>query len=216
MSLVTLSATYGAGGSKVGPALAQRLDAPFVDRLIPSEVASRLSVPLAAAFAHDEASSGVLTRLLLSLAPIGQAFGAEAPASERVADRNFRETTEQAIFERAESGRGVILGRAGAVVLRDDPRALHVRLDGPREARLRQAMRLQRIERPTAERRMRETDRARHAYVHHFQRADARDPALYHLLINSTAIDLAGCVEIIALAAERRARQTSPERLVGT
>ena len=43
MSLVTLSATYGAGGSVVGPALAQRLDAPFVDRLIPTEVAARLA-----------------------------------------------------------------------------------------------------------------------------------------------------------------------------
>jgi cytidylate kinase len=211
MSLVTLSATYGAGGSEVGPALAQRLGVPFVDRLIPSEVAARLAVPLDAALAHDEVSGGVLARLLIILAPIGQAFGAEAPATETVADRNFREMTEQVIFERADSGQGVILGRAGAVVLRDDPRALHVRLDGPREARLRQAMRLQGIERPTAERRMGETDRARHAYVHHFLRADARNPALYHLLINSTVIDLAVCVETIALAAEGRARHVARE-----
>ena len=44
MSLVTLSATYGAGGSEVGPELAKRLGVPFVDRLIPSEVAARLAV----------------------------------------------------------------------------------------------------------------------------------------------------------------------------
>ena len=61
------------------------------------------------------------------------------------------------------------------------------------------------------EQRMRETDRARHAYVRHFHRADARDPALYHLLINSTVIELAGCVEIIALAAEGRTRQAALE-----
>lgn len=81
MSLVTLSATYGAGGSEVGPALAQRLGVPFVDRLIPSEVAARLAVGLAAARSHDERSSGVLPRLLLSLAPMAQAIGAEAPAA---------------------------------------------------------------------------------------------------------------------------------------
>lgn len=211
MSLITLSATYGAGGSQVGPALARRLGVPFVDRLIPSEVTARLAVPLTAAVAHDELSGGVLARLLRSLAPIGEAFGAGAPTTAPVADRDFRELTEQVIFERADSGQGVILGRAGAVVLRDDPRALHVRLDGPREARLRQAMRLQGIERSTAERRMRETDRARHAYVHHFQRADARDPTLYHLLLNSTVLDLAGCVEIIALAAEVRVRDTAQD-----
>ena len=210
MSLVTLSATYGAGGSEVGPELAKRLGVPFVDRLIPSEVAARLAVSRASAFANDGVSGGVLARTLATLAPIGQAFG-EAPATEPVDDRDFREVTEQVIFERAESGHGVILGRAAAVVLRDDRQALHVRLDGSREARLRQAMRLQGIDRPTAERRMRETDRARHAYVHRFHRADARDPALYHLLINSTVIDLTECVEMIALAAEGRVGHAAQE-----
>jgi cytidylate kinase len=51
---------------------------------------------------------------------------------------------------------------------------------------------------------MRETDRARHAYVRHFHHADARDPDLYHLVIDSTAVDLDACVELIALAAEDR------------
>lgn len=188
--------------------LAQRLGVPFVDRLIPSEVAARLAVPRASAFAHDEVSGGVLARALASLGPIGQAFG-EAPSTETVDDRHFRDVTEQVIFERAESGHGVILGRAAAVVLRDDPQALHVRLDGSREARVRQAMRLQCLDRPTAERRMRETDRARHAYVRRFHRADARDPALYHVLINSTVIDLNECVEMIALATEGRVRHAA-------
>jgi hypothetical protein len=206
MSLVTLSASYGAGGSQVGPALAKRLDVPFVDRVISSEVAARLAVPLGAALPHDDVtSSHLLARLLMSLAPIGHAYGVGGAATETVSRRSVGEVTEQVIFERADSGRGVILGRAGAVVLGDDPRALHVRLDGPPEARLRQAMRLQNIERGTAEQRMKETDRARYAYVRRFRRADARDPALYHLIIDSTIIDLAVCVEIVALAVEGRA-----------
>ena len=211
VSLVTLSATYGAGGSEVGPALARRLGVPFVDRLIPSEVAARLAIRLRAAYSRDQRSSGVLSRLLVSLAPMARSFGVEGPAASPLADRDFREKAEQVIFERAESGQAVILGRAGAVVLRDDPRALHVRLDGPAEARLRQAMRIQGVERSVAERRMKETDRARHAYVRQFHHADARNPALYHLLIDSTMIDLTACVEIIALAAESRARQTAQE-----
>lgn len=211
MSLVTLSATYGAGGSEVGPALAERLGAPFVDRLIPTEVAARLAVPVDSALVHDEASGGLLVRLLTILAPMGQAFGTGGPATKPAGEREFRDMTEQVIFELGDRGQGVILGRAGAVVLRNDPRALHVRLDGPREARLRQAMRIQGIELPEAERRMAETDRARHAYVQHFYRADARDPALYHFLIDSTAIDLAVCVDIIVLAAQGRARHAARE-----
>ena len=189
--------------------MAERLGVPFVDRLIPAQVAAGLGIRPSAAQEHDEGSGGFMARLLISLAPIGEAVGVERRAGGRASDRDFRETIEQVIFERADSGRGVILGRAGAVVLRKDPRALHVRLDGPREARIEQAMRIQKVERETAERRIRETDHARHSYVRHFYRADARDPALYHLLIDSTAVDLDSCVELIALAAEDRARRVA-------
>ena len=116
------------------------------------------------------------------------------------------------IHEHAHRGRGVILGRAAALVLRGDPRALHVRLDGPRDARLRQAMRLEAIDLRTAEQRMEETDRARYAYVRRLRGADARDPTLYHLIIDSTAIDLAECVEVIAIAARTRAVLTDAAR----
>lgn len=205
MSLVTMSATYGAGGSEIGPALARRLKVPFVDRLIPTQVAAGLGVPAGKAYAHDELSRGLMARLLTTLAPIGSAFGGAGPASYDLGERDFLDMTERVILDRAASGRGVILGRAGAVVLAGDPRALHVRLDGPSEARVVQAMRIQDVDRPTAERRMAETDRARHAYVRHFHQVDARDPALYHLVIDSTAIDLGVCVELIAHAAEHRA-----------
>jgi cytidylate kinase len=49
-------------------------------------------------------------------------------------------------------------------------------------------MRIQDIDRGTAERRMRETDRARNAYVRHFYNIDAHDPHLYQLTIDSTGI----------------------------
>jgi cytidylate kinase len=202
MSLVTLSATYGAGGSEVGPALAQRLGVPFVDRLIPAQVADGLGVRNDEACAHDEVSQGLVARFLTNLAPAGQAFGTAAPAQRGLSERDFLAMTEQVIRERAASGQGVILGRAAAVVLSDDARGVHVRLDGPREARVLQAMRIQKIDRSTAERRLEDTDRARHAYVRHFYHEDARDPALYHLVIDSTAIDLAACVDLIARAAE--------------
>lgn len=206
MSLVTLSASYGAGGSEVGPRLAERLGVPFVDRVIHSEAGAGASAPLDAAPRRDDVnSSRLLARLLTSMAPIGGAYGIGEADAGATSERSLADAAACAIFERADSGRGVILGRAAAVVLRGDPRALHVRLDGPMEARLEQAMRLQDIGREEAEQRMNDTDPARRAYVRRFHQADARDPALYHLIIDSTAIDLSECVEIIALAARRRA-----------
>jgi len=122
-----------------------------------------------------------------------------------VGDHAFREATEQVIAERAASGRAVILGRAAAVVLRDHPAALHVRLDGPRPARLAQAMLVQDVPRETAERRMEETDRARDAYLRQLYGMEPGDPALYHLVIDSTALDLESCVDLVAHAARARA-----------
>ena len=43
MGVVTISATYGAGGSEIGPAVAAMLGLPFVDRAIPAGVARRPS-----------------------------------------------------------------------------------------------------------------------------------------------------------------------------
>lgn len=206
MSLVTLSATYGAGGSRIGPELARRLGVPFVDRLISSDAASSMAVPLDAAFRDDDVtSSHVLSRLLASLAPIGEAYGVGGTGNETHSRPSVTDAAERAIFERADSGDGVILGRAAALVLRDDPRALHVRLDGPRDARLEQAMRIEGTDRETAVMRMKTTDDARHGYVRRFRNADARDPSLYHLIIDSTAVGLDTCVEMIVSAACGRA-----------
>jgi Cytidylate kinase-like family len=200
MTVVTLSASYGAGGSQVGPRLADRLGVAFLDRVIPTTVAERLAVPLADALAHDDAVRSVLERLLMRFAPAAQAFSGAAAPPDLVDERSFLRATEEVIRERAAAGSGVILGRAAAVVLRDLPGALHVRLDGPAERRLAQAMALEGVDRATAERHMRDTDRAREAYVQQFYGVDARDATLYHLVIDSTALALDACVELIALA----------------
>ena len=206
MTIVTVSAAYGALGSEVGPRLAERLGVPFLDRAIPSEVAERLAIPLEDAAARDESLGGLLSRMAMRLAPMGQAFGATATAQDALDEEAFRRTTESIIREHAATGEVVVLGRAGALVLRDDPRAFHVRLDGPRSRRIEIAMRRTEMDRAEVERQLTETDRAREAYVRYFYRADARDPALYHLTIDSTALPLNALVDLIVLAAESRTR----------
>jgi cytidylate kinase len=204
MTLVTLSAAYGTGGSRLGPQLAERLGVPFLDRAIPAAVAQRLAVPLEHASAHDQSVGSLLARMAMRLAPLGQAFGAAASASDPLDEDAYRRATEGIIREQAATGDGVILGRAAALVLADAPHALHVRLRGAREARIEQAMRLRAIDRATAAREQAETDRAREAYVRHFYRADARECVHYHLTIDSTALPLETVLELIALAATAR------------
>jgi cytidylate kinase len=203
VTVVTLSATYGAGGSQIGPMLAERLGVAFLDRAIPTAVAERLSVPLEEALAHDESLGDAIGRLSSSFALLPELAGAMVHA-DLLAEEDYRRETERAIRERAAEG-AVILGRAGQLVLREEPGALHVRLDGAPERRLRQAMIVEGVDEETAKRHLRETDRARQAYVQHFYDADPRDCRHYHLMLDSTQLPLETCVELIAHAAQVRA-----------
>ena len=201
---MTRAAPYGGGGSSVGPRVAVRLGAPFVDRTNPGVGAQRLAVPLQEAVRHDDAAGSVFERFIRALAPAGLPFGARPVLEHECVDDNaFRDATEQVIREQAGSTGSVILGRAAALVLREHPDALHVRLHGPKERRVERAMAAEGIDRDEAERRLADNDRAREAYVQHFYGADARDPHLYHLSLDSTAIDLDCCVDMIVTAATR-------------
>jgi cytidylate kinase len=196
--VVTISASYGAGGSWVGPEVAQRLGWRFIDRAIPVQIAERLAVPVEHAEAHDEAAAPRFTRLLARL-PNNSGVVVPEPTTDE-----FWRATEQLLVQAADEGDVVVLGRAGALALRDRPGAVHVRLDGPPRARVAQAMRVENIDENEARRRQRNSDRARIDYVKHFYRADPRDPVHYHLLLNSTALPLEACVELIVTAARSR------------
>jgi cytidylate kinase len=201
MALVTLSASYGAGGSVVGHRLAERLGVPFVDRAIPVQVAERLEVSVDDAEAHDEQTpDSFLDRLLRGF--IGTDIGVPAPLPPAsFTSEDFRRATEEVLLRQAATGEGVILGRAGMVVLRRDPRVLRVRLTGSSERRVRQAMEIGGVDERTATDALTRLDRAQSDYVRQFYGADIHDCGLYHLVIDSTTVPLDVCVELIAHAA---------------
>jgi cytidylate kinase len=200
MPLVTLSASYGAGGSEIGPKLAQRLGVPYVDRAIPQGVADKLAVPLTEAHERDQSPRSTLSRILLACSPISQAYGAPAPENDPT-DREYARATEEVLTELAKSGNGVILGRAGMLVLRDAPGCLRVRLDGPREARIAQAARVEQVSEDAAAKRMDKVDSARADYVRQFYDVDICDGSLYHVTLDSTAIPLDTCIDVIVTLA---------------
>lgn len=201
MTLIALSAAYGAGGSRVGPLLAQRLGVAFVDRAIPAGVSEELEVPLDEALSHDERrSGGWVERMLTGFIGLDNSGPSPVPA-DVVTSEDFRQATERMLRDQAATGAGVILGRAAVIVLRDEPNVVRVRLDGPAELRVQQAMALVGVSRETAERRVRRLDQTHAAYAEHFYGAKLADSSLYHLMLDSTAIELETCVELIELAA---------------
>jgi cytidylate kinase len=223
--VVTISATFGAGGSVIGPALAERLGVPFLDRAVPSAVARDIGCSLEDALERDDRAPTGFERFLVSAArlptvTLGGAdptyIGPVGTEGRVLYDAEFVEHTEGVIRGVADTG-GVVLGRAAALVLADHPQALHVRLDGPETRRLTAAARLldQADELPhdadpTAGhaptlRELHDNDRARAAYVRRFYRADAAAPKHYHVVLDSTVLSADACVDLLDRLTRERA-----------
>jgi cytidylate kinase len=209
-AVVTIAALYGAGGSVVGPRVAERLGVQFLDRAIPSAVAKRAGLTEAAVDEVDQKPRSGWQQLLTSL---GRASPATA-ASHQVErldleERRLRAEIEEFLAHASRAG-GVVLGRGGAVVLADVPGALHVYLRGDRKARVERVMELQGVDRATAARRVKANDRARRDYVKSTYGIDGDNPRLYHLMIDAIALGADVCVALIVAAAQARVRQELP------
>ena len=201
MTLVALSAAYGAAGSHIAPAVAQRLGVPFVDRAIPLAVADRLDIPVEDALAHEERPGRSLLERLLS-GFRGADTGAPTPLPpDVVTSEDFHRASREVLLAQAATGEGVILGRGAVAALREDPRVLRVRLTGPVSRRIDQAVRLGAPDAERAERALRRLDRAHAEYLRQFYDVDIDDPALYHLIIDGTAFAAPLVVDLIASAA---------------
>jgi cytidylate kinase len=196
MTLITLAASYGAGGSRIAPDVAERLGVPLLDRARPV-----LADELDELVVSQDPEPG--PPRLSTAAALGLCWGTPAGITldALLPDDDERRATEQAVLDRAATGEGVILGRAATILLRDDPRVLHVRLDGPVERRIARAAALEGIEPGEARRRLELTDRARYAYVDTLYGVDPGAPGLYSLILDATAMSLDACAELVAGAA---------------
>ena len=206
MTLVAISASYGAAGSRIGPAVAKRLGVTFIDRAIPMSAVPQLDMPPEEG---EQGARGWLERILRGF--VGADVAVPGPVTSHAGEytEEFRRRSEELLHRQAQRGDGVILGRAAVAVLREDPRVLRVRLDGPPERRIEQAVRMFGAQREAAADAVRKLDRTHDLFLRQFYGVEIRDPSLYHLVIDSTALGVGACVELI-VAASRALRVPAP------
>lgn len=208
MGTVTIAATYGAGGSVVAPRVAELLGLRMIDRALGRTQAAAAAQPLADAEKYlesDELHESRLTSILSrAMSVSGLWAGMPLPPEDVGYDQRIMET-EKALRHAADSAGAVILGRGGVFVLAGRADTLHVRLDGPEEARCRQAMSITDTSHDQAAKEMKDGDRARRAYIEHFYPGENwDDPRHYHLVMDSTSIPLDTVADIIVAAARAR------------
>ncbi len=203
--VVTISGAYGAGGGFVGPRVAERLGVAFLDRAIPASVAADLAERPEEVLAVEDDLGRGFSRWISFFSASGAVWTGIPPLDVEGHHDEAAYKEHIAAILRREAQRGaVILGRGAAIVLAGHPRALHVRLDGPLEARIAQVMDLGGLDERSARRAQHHTDAARHRYVQRLYHADVADHRLYHLWIDATAVPLATCVDVIVDAVRGR------------
>jgi CMP/dCMP kinase len=210
MPIVTVSRQYASGGGEIAQEVAQRLGASFVDRELIDEVAKRLGVPDEVVLEKDERGDTLVGRLArsLRLSYPDLAMPPEITAAlftdySDLEDLPYAEVTAQVMREAARSGNAVIVGRGGAFVLADEPRALHVHVFAALPDRVRYIMQLEGLDQPAAERLVQETDRERARYVKNLFKKDWEHSRNYHLLIDASRLGQPLAVDLIVEAAQR-------------
>lgn len=198
--VLTISATYGAGGVAAAPLLARRLRLPFADRLLDPRGAS--AQPSEERLTDAELNEEPPSMLLRSLALLGATWNLPPAGGEQDSPERLRGAIEASIQDLVKGGGAVILGRAAAVVLGRRPGAFHVRLDGPPEQRARRGAAWEGVDLATGRDRLAKADAVRNRTVQRLYGRDLSDPSLYHLVIDATALNLDPLLDVIVSAAE--------------
>jgi cytidylate kinase len=181
MAIVTISRQMGSLGCQLAQSVADQLGYRLVWRELINQAARRAGAPEMALAAIDELG-------LLNICP------------SPTACREYRLAVEQIMEEMASEGNVVIVGRAGQVILRDRPGALHLRIIAPFALRAERVAQRHGVTLESAQAQIEASDRYRASYMRRFYRVRWDNPELYHLVINTGRIPVDQAAMIIRQA----------------
>jgi cytidylate kinase len=214
IDVITISREFGAGGSELASALAERLGWPVLDHALVERVAERLRLDCRTVEQMDEHPPTLFARIAsaLLIAPV------ESPmlldTTEIMSPDAVAEAATAAIHEAAADPPVIIVGHGAQLLLRDRPGTLHVRLVAPAESRIARVCRRGGCDQRTALADIHRFDDARVAYVRRYQHHDLRDPLLYDFVVNTGRVAVTDAAELI-VSAVRASSGAGAEATVG-
>jgi len=225
MYTITLGGMSGGGARDIGPIVAQKLKADYVDRIFLSNVAKDVGATVEALHQREERLPTrsekwihVIQRLLERSAVTGSAgdpyFGPGITAllteeyedipqptitrGHEVEDDVYIEAIESAMKEMAADGDVVFIGRGGHVILKDMPNVLRVGVVASLEDRVKTLMDREAIDSDKAIVTLEQRDQARkHFFKKYFELDEPDNPNLFHFTINSSEISTNYAAEMV-------------------
>lgn len=225
MYTVTLGGMSGGGARDIGPIVAQKLKADYVDRIFLSNIAKDVGATVEALYQIEEKLPSrsekwihVVQRLLERSAVTGSAgdpyFGPGITAllteeyedipqptitrGHEVEDDVYIEAIESTMKEMAADGDVVFIGRGGHVILKDMPNVLRVGVVASFEDRVKTLMTREDIDRDKAIVTLEQRDQARkYFFKKYFELDEPDNPNLFHFTINSSEMSTNYAAEMV-------------------
>lgn len=225
MYTITLGGMSGGGARDIGPIVAQKLKADYVDRIFLSNIAKDVGATVEALHQREEKLPSrsekwihVIQRLLERSAVTGSAgdpyFGPGITAllteeyedisqptitrGHEVEDDVYIESIESAMKEMAADGDVVFIGRGGHVILKDMPNVLRVGVVASLEDRVKTLMAREAIDSDKAIVILEQRDQARkYFFKKYFELDEPDNPNLFHFTINSSEISTNYAAEMV-------------------
>jgi len=203
VAVITISRELGSRGTDIAHTVAERLGYECLDRELITAMAREAGVEEADISSKEESISARPRIVGPEMAAFfrRQRYASPRPR-EALEDQAYIELVRKVIYDRAEAGNMVVLGRGGQMVLRNWPGALHVYITAPLEVRVGRIAQERDIGRQLAERLVRESDRRKRDYIRHFyNKADWKNSRYYHLIVDTGRIPPEVAMEIVVRAA---------------
>jgi cytidylate kinase len=183
MAVITVSRQIGSLGTEIARESARRLSYDYVDKENMAKLLAASGFPEPEIQKFDEKTPPFWDTLSL----------------ER---RKFFHSAQAIIYELAQKGRAVIVGRGGQILLKGVPGVLHVRVISPIEVRVRRMIEAEGFEEKQAGRFLRQGDQESFGFIHTFFHANWDDPCLYDLIINTGKISLETAIQWVTAAVQ--------------
>lgn len=210
MSVITIARETGSLGDKLGKELADAMGYELLDKEIVRQVATKIGSAPEDVEQYDEKADSAIVRFLTQVFAAHPdmasyystfayveptyAYGVAEPyvfyesptgAAKPVDPKKVVKQFEEIIREVAARDNVVIIGRGSQCVLRDDPKAIHVRTIAPLDWRIKNVMEDNPdLSRQDAEDLVKRNDRWRERYVSVNYGAKWADPILYHIVVS--------------------------------
>ncbi len=195
--VITIARQFASMGRSTAKQMSEKLGIQFYDKDIVNEAAQKLKMPSYAIEENEESATKIPTSFLSRWAfPLGG-------TTTSVQDEIF-EAQKDIITFLTKRESCIIVGRCSDYILRDHPRALHVYIYAPYEARLKNAVDDLGFSEEEAKRIIKEVDESRSAYYKHYAGYLPEDKNYKNIMVDSSILGVEGTADYLVDLVKRK------------